>query len=166
MSKGFLLLRQSNQCHTINSCNKNRVGTLCGRSIESYMESFISADCISIHSCQNFAKFWLAYCIYALILATFLYYMKDFITLIKTTVTNFSRIFKSCKEEKESDGEIDITINIVGAEDHLEKKSSSFTVSGIFTLIVSFYQIKQLMKVDVQYKNSSDFSFITFIQTV
>ena len=75
--------------------------------------------------------------------------MKDFITLIKTTVTNFSRIFKSCKEEKESDGEIDITINIVGAEDHLEKKSSSFTVSGIFTLIVSFYQIKQLMKVDV-----------------
>ena len=53
-------------------------------------------------------------------------------------------------------------ISIVGAEEHQEK-TSHFTVSGIFTLIVSFYQIKQLMKVDVQYKNSTDFSLITFI---
>ena len=36
-------------------------------------------------------------------------------------------------------------------------------MSGIFTLIVSFYQIKQLMSVNVQNKNSNDFSFITFI---
>ena len=53
-------------------------------------------------------------------------------------------------------------IGIDGAEEHLEK-TSHFTMSGIFTLIVSFYQIRQLMSVDVQYKNSTDFSFITFI---
>ena len=131
------------------------------------MESFLSTECISVHSCENFTKFWLFYCIYALILATFLYYMKDFISLIKTTVR---KILKSCKKEKESDKEIDIAIgiDITGtggddiAEEHLEK-TSHFTVSGIFTLIVSFYQIKQLMKVDVHNKNSTDFLLVTFI---
>ena len=158
--KGFCCT--ANQCNTINSCNKNRVGTLCGRCIRDHVESFLSTDCMSIHSCQNFTTFWLVYCIYAFILTTFLYYMKDFITLIKTTLRNSSKILKSCKKEKESYSEIDITIDVVGAEEHQEK-TSHFTVSGIFTLIVSFHQIKQLMKVDVQYKNSTDFSFIKFI---
>ena len=96
--------------------------------------------------------------------------MKDVISLIKTTAKNSSKILKSCKKEKESDTEIDITIGIDGtgtggdyiAEEYLEK-TSHFTMSGIFTLIVSFYQIKQLMKIDVHYKNSSDFSLITFV---
>ena len=39
-------------------------------------------------------------------------------------------------------------------------------MSGIFTLLVSFYQIRQLMKVDVQYKKATDFSFITFITDI
>ena len=151
-----------NQCNTVTSCNKNRFGTLCARCIESYMESFLSTDCISIHSCQNFAKFWLLYCIYALILTTFLYYMKGSITLIKTASSNFGRIFKSCKKEKKNDVETDTMIGIDGAEEHKEK-TSHFTMSGIFALIVSFYQIRQLMNVDVQYKNSTDFSIITFI---
>ena len=51
-------------------------------------------------------------------------------------------------------------ISIVGAEEHLGKH---FAVPGIFTLIASFYQIKQLMKVDVQHKHSTDFLFVTFI---
>ena len=158
--KGFCCT--GNQCNEINSCNKNRTGTLCGRCIKSYVENLLSTDCISMYSCQNFTKFWLLYCIYTLILATFLYYMKDFISLIKTTAKNSSKILKSCKNEKESDSEIDIMISIIGAEEDQEK-TSHFTVSGIFTLLVSFYQIKQLMKVDVQYKNSTDFSLIKFI---
>ena len=95
-------------------------------------------------------------------LATFLYYMKDVITLIKTTARKSIKIFNPSKKEKESDSEVDTMIDIAGAEGQSEK-TSHFTVSGIFTLIISFYQVKQLMKVDVQYKNSSDFSFITFI---
>ena len=87
------------QCHTINSCNKNRLGTLCGRCNENYVESYLSTDCISMHSCQKFAKFWLVYCISALTLATFLYYMKDFITLIKTSVSNLTKLFTSCKKD-------------------------------------------------------------------
>ena len=85
-----------NQCNTIKSCNKKRIGTLCGRCMESYVESFLSTECISVHSCENFTKFWLFYCIYALVLAAFLYYTKDFISLIKTTVR---KILKSCKKK-------------------------------------------------------------------
>ena len=157
--KGFCCT--GNQCHTVDSCNKNRIGTLCGRCIEDYVENYLSTDCISINSCQNLSKFWLVYCISALILATLLYYMKDFITLIKTTVGNFSNIFKLCKKEKECDDKIDMIV-LVGSEEDSEK-TSHFTVSGIFTLIVSFYQIKQLINVNVQYKKSTDFYFITFI---
>ena len=151
-----------NQCKTINSCNKKRTGTLCGRCIESYVESFLSTDCVSLYSCQRFTTFWLLYYVYALLIATFLYYMKDVISLIKTTAKSSSKILKSCKKEKKNDSKTDIMISIVGAEED-EEKTSNFTVSGIFTLIVSFYQIKQLMKVDVQHKNSTDFSFITLI---
>ena len=141
------------QCTTIKSCNKNRVGTLCERCIKSYVESFLSTDCVPIHSCQNFANFWLVYCIYALILTTFLYYMKDSITFIKTAGSNFGGIFKYCTKEKENDVETDTMIGIDGAEEQLEKTSHFITMSGIFALIVSFYQIRQLMSVDVKYKN-------------
>ena len=150
------------QCTTTKSCNKNRVGTLCGRCIDSYKESFISASCISIHSCQNFGIFWLVYCTYSLILATFFYYMKDFIIWIKTVGSITGKIFQPCLKEEGSEGEIDVTIGIAEAEENLDK-ISHFTVSGIPNLIVSFYQIKQLMNVDVQYNISNDFSFITFI---
>ena len=40
-------------------------------------------------------------------------------------------------------------IGIPEAQEDLEK-TSNFKVSGIFTLIASVYQMKKLMKVDVQ----------------
>ena len=91
------------------------------------MESFLSTECIPIHSCQNFAKFSVVYCISALILATFLYYMKDLISLIKTASSNFCKIFKSCTKEKENDNEIDLMIGINGAEEHYTLQCLAFS---------------------------------------
>ena len=150
------------QCNTIKSCIKNRADTLCGRCTESFAESFLSTDCIPIHCCRNFAIFWLIYFIYALTLATFIYYMRDLMSLIKTAGSNLCKMFKFCRKEEESESEIDAMIYIVGAEEQSDK-ISHFTVSGIFALIISFYQIKQVMRVDVQYKSSYDISFIAFI---
>ena len=97
------------------------------------------------------------------ILATFLHYMKDFISLIKTAGSNMcSNIFQPCLKEKESEVETDMTIGTAEAEENFGN-ISHFTVSGIFNLIVSFYQIKQLISVDVQSRKANDFSFITFI---
>ena len=64
-------------CKTIGSCNKRRTSTLCSRYSKNNIESFSSTNCISVNRCQNFAKFWLIYCVLALSLATCLYYMKD-----------------------------------------------------------------------------------------
>ena len=150
------------QCYTINSCNKNRVGTLCGRCNESYTENFLSTNCISVHSCQTFSKFWLLYCIYALTIGTFLYYMKDFMDLMRTIGSKMSKIFKSCLKKEEGKVEINMAVDIVGSEEHPEE-TSHFTLSGIFTLLVSYYQIKKLISVDVHYTNLNDFSFITFL---
>ena len=152
----------TNLCKKINSCNKGRAGPLCGRCSKNNTESFLSRNCIFVNSCQSFAIFWLIYCVYAFSLATCLYYLKELIVLIKTTGSKVSKVFKCFLRHKKSEGEIELVVEVVGAEEHLGK-ISHFTVSGIFALIVSFYQVKQVMYVDVEYKNASGFSFITFI---
>ena len=149
-------------CKVIDSCNKKRTGTLCSRCSKNNTESFLSTNCISVNYCQNFAKFWLIYCVYAFSLATCLYYMKDLIVLMKTAGSKFCKVFKCSLKDKGAKDEIELVVEVVGAEEHLGK-ISHFTVSGIFALIVSFYQVKQVMAVDVEYKNASGFLFITFI---
>ena len=153
----------ADQCKTITSCNKWRSGTLCGKCSKNNTESFLSTNCISVNLCKNSGKFWLIYCAYALILASCLYYMKDLIVLIKTAGGKVSKVFKFFRKEKKIEGETDEMISIIGNEEHPEEKISHFTMSGIFALIVSFYQIKEVMAVDVKHKNASLWSFITFI---
>ena len=89
--------------------------------------------------------------------------MEDLILLMKTIGDKVSNVFKCFKKEEESEDEINVMISIIGREEHPEEKISHFTMSNIFTLIVSFYQIKQMVAADVKYKNASYFSFITFI---
>ena len=153
----------TDQCKTITSCNKGRSGMLCGRCSKSNTENFLSTNCISINWCQNLGKFWLIYCLYALSLATCLYYMRDLIVLMKTAGGKVSKIFKCLRKEKESEGESDEMISIIGGEEHPGERIPHFTMSGIFALIVSFYQIKQVMAVDVNFEGASHFSIITFI---
>ena len=153
----------TDQCKTITSCNKGRSGILCGRCTKNNTESFFSRNCISVNWCENFGKFWLIYYVYALGLATCLYYMNYLIVLMKTTGGIVSKVFKCFQKEKESEDENDVMISIIGSEEHPEEKISHFTVSGIFALIVSFYQIRREMLVDVKYRGTSRFLFITFI---
>ena len=153
----------ADQCKTITSCNKGRSSTLCGKCSKNNTESFLSTNCISVNLCKNFGKFWLIYCAYALNLATCLYYMKDLIVLIKTTGGKVSKVFKFFRKEKKIEGETDEMISIIGNEEQPEEKISHFTMSGIFALLVSFYQIKEVMAVDAKYKSANRLSFITFI---
>ena len=153
----------ADQCKTITSCNKGRTGTLCGKCSKNNTESFLSTNCISVNLCKNFRKFWLIYCAYALSLATCLYYMKDLIILIKVTGGKVSKVFKCFQKEKESEDETDEMTSIIGGEEHPEDKISHFTMSGIFALIVSFYQVREVMGVDVKYGSAGRFSFITVI---
>ena len=159
-----------NQCVSITSCDKKRTGYLCGTCIENFTVSFLSTECISKYSCKSFMTFWVTFCIYALVVATFLYYMKDLINLLKTTGNIISTLFQPClktlkRKTKENEEEIDEVIVIVGAEKDLEE-TRHFTASGIFALIISFYQIKQVITVDVEHKNLSYFTFNTFVSRV
>ena len=88
--------------------------------------------------------------------------MKDLLVLIKTTGGNVFKVFQCFKKEKVSEDEFELVVDIVGAAEHPEK-ISNFTVSGIFASILSFYQVKQVLAVDVKYKNASSFSLITFM---
>ena len=84
---------------------------------------------------------------------------------MKTTGSKVSKFFQCFKKSKKIENEFELMVDVVGEEEHPEKVSN-FTVSGIFTLIVSFYQIKQVMVVDVKYNNASRFSFITFMSNL
>ena len=151
----------ADECKTIASCNKGRSSILCGKCSKNNTESFLSTNCISVNLCKNFGTFWLIYCTYALSLATCLYYVKDLIILIKTTVGKISKVFKFFQKEKETEDETDEMI--IGGEEHPEEKISHFAMSGIFALIVSFYQIREVMAVDVKYGSAGCFSFIRVI---
>ena len=113
--------------------------------------------------CENSGIFWLIYCAYALTLATCLYYMKDLIILIKTFGGKISKVFTFFQKEKKSEDETDEMISIIGSEGDPEEKISHFTMSGIFALIVSFYQVREVMAVDAEYGSAGRFSFITVI---
>ena len=89
--------------------------------------------------------------------------MKDLIILIKTTSGKVVKAFKFFQKENESEDEEDEMISIVGGEEHPEEKISHFTMSGIFALIVSFYQMREVMAVDEEYGSAGRFSFITVI---
>ena len=150
------------QCKAITSCNRGRFGTLCSICSRNNTENFLSTSCISVGSCHNFTKFWLIYFVYALSLATCLYYIKDLIVLMKNAGGKVSKFFKCFRGEKTTEGEIDEII-ISGGEDHPGENKSHFTVSGVFSLIVSFYRVKRVMAVGVEYVSASRFSFITFM---
>ena len=150
------------QCKTITSCNRGRFGTLCSICSRNNTENFLSRNCISVSSCHNFTTFWLIYFVYALSLATCLYYIKDLIVLMKNAGSKVSKFFKCFRREKITEGEIDEII-ISGGEDHPGENKSHFTMSGIFALVVSFYQVKQVMAVDIGYVSASRFSFIAFM---
>ena len=150
------------QCKTITSCNRGTFGTLCSICSRNNTENFLSTKCISVSFCHHFTKFWLIYFVYALSLATCLYYMKDLIVLMKNAGGKVSKFFKCFRKEKITEGEIDEII-ISEGEDHPGENKSHFTMSGVFALIVSFYQVKQVMVVDVEYVSASRFSFIVFM---
>ena len=64
--------------------------------------------------------------------------------LMKTAGKKVFKVFKCFLKDKESKDETELVVEVVGAEEHLGN-ISHFTVSGIFALIVSSYQVKQFM---------------------
>ena len=73
--------------------------------------------------------------------------MKDLISLMKVLGSNMSKIFQCCLIKEKTEIEIDIMNGIVGSVKYHEK-ISHFIVSGIFAILVSFYQLQQLLSVD------------------
>ena len=74
-------------------------------------------------------------------------YIKDLISLMKVLGSNMSKILQCCLKKEKTEIEIDIMNGIVGSVKHHEK-ISHFIVSGIFVILVSFYEIQQLLSID------------------
>ena len=112
----------TDQCKTITSCNKGRSGTLCGRCSGNNTESFLSTNCIPVNWCQNIGIYWLIYCVYALTLATCLYYMKDLIVLMKTAGGKVLKVFKCFRKEKKMKVRMMNRLVLSEAKDTLRRK--------------------------------------------
>ena len=132
------------QCNTIMCRNKTEL-VLC---VEYVLTAIWKVSYHQTGFQYSTVKFWFGYCIYVFTLAIFSNYIKDLISLIKTLSRKLCKVSKSCQKEKENVGKIDAVVGIAEAKEHPDK-ISKFTLCGLFALIVSFYQIKQLISVDV-----------------
>ena len=158
------------QCTSIDSCNIGRMGTLCGNCKDGYLESFISNKCISRNQCRNPRWFWIIFLIYIFLTTTFLFYMKDIITFIKEAISKLCKNLKRLVMERFhftvgsiSNSEDLITVDTEEYENEETDRTSTFTISGLFAAFVSYYQIKQLIHVEIDQSYSNTSTIVQFL---
>ena len=158
------------QCTSIDSCNIGRIGTLCGNCKDGYLESFVSNRCISRNQCRNPRWFWIIFLVYIFLTTTFLFYMKDIITFIKEAISKLCKNLKRLVIARfhftaggSSNSEDLITVDTEEFENEETDRTSPFTISGLFAAFVSYYQIKQLIHVEIDQSYSSKSIIAAFL---
>jgi len=145
------------ECVGIDSCRRNRSGILCGACKPAYHQDFYSKSCVPVESCNNPNSFWIIYVATALVACILLIYMKDIGILLRNIKER-----SCCLSKKESDVRREkegCPLKTFKSEDHDvsdtdviiigKKTEEQLTISGCFSIIVSFYQIRSLVTFDV-----------------
>ena len=138
-----------NQCQKYNSCNYNRVGTLCGQCREGFSEDTLTSNCIPNTEC-NKIWFWVIFGCAGILYAIFFMYMKEIISYIGR-IFNLRRTLQFPK--KRNDLEISLMQNedihgekMVSVSDNSRNTSANDKIvySGLIKIIFFFYQIQPL----------------------
>jgi len=133
-----------NQCKSITTCNKNRQGRLCGRCKYGTYINFFNNNCIAIERCAKTEKmfFWLFFFSTPIFLSLIIMFAKDLKENTKAVFGKLtSAIISRCcilyRRTKDYNIDADTTL----------ESEDSFSFSGIFNILVSFYQIKSLIQI-------------------
>jgi len=166
--------KKDNPCTNYNTCAFRRRGVLCGQCGDNYYESYFSTKCISNDVCDKMLPwFWVLIFFTALIFTVAICFTSDIFAAIRKIFT----ILKSIRKEPETLEQS--TYSLIASNDHqndstMAEKEECFTVSGVFQIFISFYQIQMLIKVQSDrdshrtFNNSIQkmFNFEVFFKTI
>ena len=118
------------KCLNYSNCNNNRIGTLCGQCKEDYQVDFFSNKCILSAECKPTSHFWRLYIFFAFMYTIIILYLDDIpIIAKKIYMCIWPRVGRESKKET--------------------TKENTGRISGIFSVVVAFYQIKQVLTVEL-----------------
>ena len=156
-------------CTSYNTCNSNRVGTLCGRCAEAYYLSYFSNKCIPLIKCTGYTRslFWILYFTSAITLTIILCFTEDvynvlrmLLSLIKKKIIRYYYRNENEFENEnlgllQTDKTVPQSYDIMRCNDKQTETSfpNKISFSAIFNIFVSFYQLQNLLQVPFDDKN-------------
>ena len=173
------------ECYTIRSCRQNRTGRLCGKCIPGHQVSYATNDCFDSATCDSDRRivFWITYVLTAVILASILSFARILKAMLKNMFVSLKEHFSkkrkasqhSAVELKSIENTLETVTSINNDAIVVEAplKSSeppeplkTYSISAIFNILVSFYQIKSLVEVERDSSSPSKLSFIDDIMNL
>ena len=156
-------------CTSYNTCNSNRIGILCGRCAEGYYLSYFSNKCIPLTKCTGYTRslFWILYFTSAVTLTLILCFTEDvynvlrmFFSLLKKKIIRYYyKNENECENENlrllQTDKTAPPSYDIMPRNDKQTETNfpCQISFSAIFNILVSFYQLQNLLQVPVDDKN-------------
>ena len=170
---------EGKRCVTYNTCNMNRKGRLCGRCIDGYHTSFFTNECINNSLCTTFNQvvFWVIYILVIMFMGLLLSITKEIIIHTKRIFLVFrqclKRIFKKPTKKQLnilSIGAIDmprsiyytgqsLMVTLINSRSYQRSQETQtikndvkeeYSFSAIFNILISFYQLNALIKIDLR----------------
>ena len=151
------------KCTSYNTCNSYRTGTICGACMKGYFLSYFSNKCIPISKCTGTTRsiFWVSYIIVTLIFTIVLCFAKDILVFCKKGLFLLKK--KMCRQKQV----IGTCFSNLDHHSHISEQTSKQTqtkfpkeisYSAIFNVLVSFYQLRNLLQIPVDDKGDSSYT--------
>ena len=171
----------SDQCTSLNSCNSNRAGRLCGECKHGYFQSVFTHDCLEEKVCKT-GKFWTVAIIACLMFTVMFIFLQDkFFCIVKIlNIDNIASLFKRrvswlCemlplmrrrgKNESYGDRDGDEVERNDEPDIHegINQSRNNSTAAGLIKIVFFFYQTHSLLTL---YKSNKEIQYFTDLKTV
>lgn len=170
-------------CISYHTCSFNRGGILCGTCDQGYSDNIMSTGCIKNDNCFT-PWFWVMFFIFAMLYVAVIMYLKEIVAFIKRLLKRCAFVEASQLQNKlltestanngtmslHAQDNVDETAQIqeldkegmhlfAVIEDSVDAESESYIenqtrASGVFKILVFFYQIEFLIQVNASAKNN------------
>ena len=151
------------ECASYNTCNSYRTGTICGACMEGYFISYFSNKCIPISTCTGATRsiFWVSHTVTSLIFTIMLCFAKDILAFCKKILSLLKKKLRRQNQEVETSlSKLDHYGHVLDPTNKQTqtKFPKEISYSAIFNVLVSFYQLRNLLKIPVDDKGNSSYA--------
>lgn len=171
---GYCCSQTSNKCKSYSDCNFNREGILCGSCRKGYSVNYFTDLCTAQSSCHSQVLFWMIFMLTAIMYTLLLLFVKEVGFFTKYYIIKLVGKFRKSQEvesfplTEQSESGIHINDEFIIIDAYPDQKevdeinsvniryiTENSQFSGIFKIMVLFYQIKALINISINTKKSS-----------